>query len=93
MLHKNIAEFGKDNSIQAKTRLGVILFIVYSFIYAGFVFIGTFYPQMLGLKVVSGLNLAFIYGMGLIVLAGVMGLIYNFLCTRLENKMNKETEV
>lgn len=93
MLHKNIAEFGKDNSIQAKSRLGVKLFIVYSVIYAGFVFIGTFYPQMLGLQVLSGLNLAFIYGMGLIVLAGVMGLIYNFLCTRLENKMNKETEI
>jgi hypothetical protein len=28
--------------------------------------------------------------MGLIVLAVVMGLIYNFFCTRLEDKLNKE---
>jgi len=93
MLHKNVVEFGKDNSIQAKTRLGVVLFIAYSLIYAGFVFIGTFYPQLLGFEFLAGLNLAFVYGMGLIILAGVMGLIYNFLCTRLENKLNKETEV
>lgn len=93
MIHKNIVEFEKDNSIQVKTKLGIILFIVYLIIYAGFVFIGTFYPQLLGLKVLSGLNLAFVYGMGLIILAGVMGLIYNFFCTRFENKMNKEADI
>lgn len=93
MLHKNIVEIEKDNSIQVKTKLGIILFIIYLLIYAGFVFIGTLFPQLLGVHILSGLNLAFIYGMGLIVLAGVMGLIYNFFCTRFENKMNKETEL
>jgi len=93
MIHKNTVTIEKDNSIKVKTKLGIILFFIYLIIYAGFVFIGTVYPQVLGFKVISGLNLAYVYGMGLIVLAGVMGLIYNFFCTRFENKMNKEEEL
>ncbi len=93
MIHKNTVSVEKDNSIKVKAKLGIILFFVYLIIYAGFVFIGTVYPQVLGFKVISGLNLAYVYGMGLIVLAGVMGLIYNFFCTRFENKMNKEEEL
>lgn len=93
MIHKNTVSVEKDNSIKVKTKLGIILFFIYLIIYAGFVFIGTVYPQVLGFKVISGLNLAYVYGMGLIVLAGVMGLIYNFFCKRFENKMNKEEEL
>jgi uncharacterized membrane protein (DUF485 family) len=59
-------------------------------IYAGFVIIGSLFPKALGARLAGGQNLAFLYGMGLIVLAAIMGLIYNFLCTRLEDKMNKE---
>ncbi|MCX7834223.1 MAG: DUF485 domain-containing protein [Ignavibacteria bacterium] len=94
MLHKNFVEFEKDKSIKVKTKLGLILFFIYLVIYSGFVFLGTFYPKSLGAKVLFGLNLAYIYGMCLIVLAGLMGLIYNFLCTGFENKLNsKEGEV
>lgn len=90
MLHKPAAEMGKDHSIAYKTRLGVILFFVYMFIYAGFVGIGVFFPSLLNEVLFAGLNLAFIYGMGLIVLAIVMGLVYNFFCSRHEDKTNKE---
>lgn len=92
MLHGPAVELGKDNSIPMKTRLGVILFFVYFIVYAGFVLIGTLYPEMLGAPSVGGMNLAFVYGMGLIVLAAVMGLIYNFFCTRFEDKYNKEEQ-
>ena len=92
MLHEPAAELGKDNSIPKKTRLGVRLFFIYFIIYFGFVFIGTLYPKILGMEAIGGLNLAIVYGMGLIVLAIVMGLIYNFLCTKYEDKMNKEGE-
>jgi len=90
MLHGPAVELGKDKSIEKKTRLGVVMFIIYMIVYAGFVLIGTFLPKALGAKFISGQNLAFLYGMGLIVLAGVMGLLYNFLCTRLEDRLNKE---
>ncbi|MFH0735860.1 MAG: DUF485 domain-containing protein [bacterium] len=90
MLHGPSVELGKDNSIQKKTRLGLILLMFYLFVYAGFVFIGTFYPSVLGMPAVMNLNLAVVYGMSLIILAAVMGLIYNYFCTKFESQMNKE---
>jgi uncharacterized membrane protein (DUF485 family) len=89
MLHEPAVELGKDHSIPQKTKLGVIMFLAYLIIYAGFVFIGTIFPKALGAKIIGAQNLAFIYGMGLILLAAVMGLIYNYFCTKFENKWNK----
>jgi uncharacterized membrane protein (DUF485 family) len=45
---------------------------------------------LLGIEFLAGQNLAIVYGMGLIILAAVMGLIYNYFCTRYENELNKE---
>lgn len=92
MLHGPAVELGKDHSIPLKTKLGVKLFFVYLIVYAGFVFIGTIYPQALGVSAIFGLNLAYVYGMGLIILAAIMGLVYNYFCTKYENQMNKEVE-
>jgi uncharacterized membrane protein (DUF485 family) len=92
MLHEPAVELGKDNSIEKKTKLGVILFWVYMIVYAGFVVIGTLSPKTLGLDFIGGVNLAIIYGMGLIILAGIMGLVYNFFCTNFEKQMNREME-
>ena len=93
MHHGPAVELGKDYSIAYKTRLGVILFFIYLLVYVGFVFIGVFYPDLMGITALAGLNLAFVYGMGLIVLAIIMGLAYNYFCTRHEDKMNKEAEL
>jgi uncharacterized membrane protein (DUF485 family) len=90
MLHEPAAQLGKDHSIQRKTRLGIIMFIVYLVVYTGFVVIGTIWPKLLGVEFMAGQNLAVIYGMGLIILAAIMGVIYNHYCTRFENEMNKE---
>ncbi len=90
MLHGPAVELGKDKSVQKKTRLGVVMFFIYMVVYIGFVLIGTMFPKIMGAKFIGGQNLAFLYGMGLIVLAAIMGLLYNFLCTRLENRLNKE---
>lgn len=43
----------------------------------------------MGVELIGGQNIAIIYGFGLIALAVVMGFIYNYLCTQMENKMNK----
>jgi uncharacterized membrane protein (DUF485 family) len=90
MHHGPAVELGKDNSIPKKTKLGVILCIIYSAIYAGFVFIGTIYPEFMGATVIGNLNVAYVYGMGLIILAVVMGLAYNHFCTAFEKEMNAE---
>ena len=82
----------KDNAEGFKSKVGLILFGVYSFIYAGFVFINTWAPKAMETKVLFGLNLAVFYGFFLIILAIVMGIIYNHYCTKMENKLNKKAE-
>lgn len=92
MLHGSATELGADHASKKKTRLGLILFLVYASIYAVFVFIGVSYTDLLGVEVIGGLNLAIVYGIGLILLAAVMGFVYNLVCTRMENQMNGRTE-
>jgi uncharacterized membrane protein (DUF485 family) len=89
MLHKPAVEIGKDNAAARKSKLGVILFVVYTLIYSGFVLIGLTKPELMGLELIGGQNIAIIYGFGLIILAIVMGFVYNYFCTKMENEMNK----
>ncbi len=89
MLHKPAVEIGKDNAAAKKSKLGVILFVVYTLIYSGFVLIGLTKPELMGLELIGGQNIAIIYGFGLIILAIVMGFVYNYFCTKMENEMNK----
>jgi len=88
MLHQNAVLHEMDYAEKHKASLGVVNFFIYTFIYAGFVFLGLFYPELLGAEIIGGQNLAFVYGLGLIILAIVMGFIYNYQCVKLENKMN-----
>ncbi|MCP4214754.1 MAG: DUF485 domain-containing protein [bacterium] len=72
--------------------MGLILFGVYSLIYAGFVAINTLAPKTMGNEIFLGLNLAVVYGFGLIILAIIMGVVYNHVCTGLEDKMKAAAE-
>ena len=92
MQHGPAVKLGEDRASGKKAKIGVWLFIVYSLVYGGFVTIGVANYKLMGKIVFAGQNLAVIYGFGLIVLAIIMGLIYNSVCTRLENKMNKEEQ-
>lgn len=91
MLHGEAAKLEKDDAIAVKTKIGLILFGVYSLIYIGFIVINTLTPRAMGTQIFLGLNLAVVYGFGLIFLAIVMGVIYNHICTKLEDKMNKSS--
>lgn len=90
MEHGPPAPVEQDNAIGPKTRLGVALFIVYGLFYAGFVVINTLSPATMGSEIVLGLNLAVIYGFGLIIVAIILGLIYNAICTRIERRLNNQ---
>ncbi|MBL8133074.1 MAG: DUF485 domain-containing protein [Anaerolineae bacterium] len=68
--------------------MGLILFLIYGVVYLGFVVVNTFSPASMGQVVLAGLNLAVVYGFGLILLAIVMGLIYNVMCSRAEDRLN-----
>ena len=68
----------KDNSAeQRKSYIGVVMTILYAVIYGGFVFLSVFYPSLMGLRTFLGLNLAITYGLGLIVIAIILAMIYN----------------
>jgi len=60
--------------------LGLILFALYLVLYSGFVALNTFWPQAAGKAVFGGINLAIVYGLGLIIAAIVLALVYAFLC-------------
>lgn len=92
MHHGPAAKLDADKAAAKKAKLGVILFLCYAAIYAGFVAIGLVNPDLLGKQVVGKQNLAIVYGFGLIILAMVMGFVYNFFCTRFEDNMNKKME-
>jgi uncharacterized membrane protein (DUF485 family) len=65
-------------------------FFVYLIVYAGFVAIGVADYELMGKIVLGNQNLAVVYGFGLIIFAILLGLYYNWQCTKYENLMNKE---
>ena len=92
MLHEPAAKAEKDNASEWKAKLGIKLFWLYCAIYAGFVGIAVFATEKMKIPVFAGTNLAIIYGIGLIVFAIVLGLIYNHYCTKKENEMADKEE-
>ena len=92
MDHGPAVELGEDKASSYKSKLGVKLFIVYSLVYVIFVAINVVSPETMEMKAIFGLNLAVTYGFFLILLAIVMGLFYNNLCTRAEDRLNIDSE-
>ena len=64
------------------TRLGLKLFVVYLLFYLGFVLINAFAADLMETVAVAGLNLAIVYGFGLIVSAFALALVYGAMCRR-----------
>ena len=92
MLHEPAAQSGKDPAADYKMRLGVVMFILYSIFYAGFVAINIVKPVLMEKTVLFGMNLACTYGFGLIVVALIMALVYNAMCVRKETLLNAASD-
>ncbi|WAC40634.1 DUF485 domain-containing protein [Pedobacter sp. SL55] len=92
-MHVNSTTEEKEIVTQQKSKLGVRLFFIYLICYAGFVALGVFNYELLSTTVFSGLNLAIVYGIGLIVFAVIMGIIYNYYCTKYEDDADKQEEL
>jgi uncharacterized membrane protein (DUF485 family) len=71
-----------DAHISPNSRLGLILFLVYLALYLGFMGIATFDYQLFASTPLGGVNLAILYGLGLIVAALLLALLYMKLCKR-----------
>jgi uncharacterized membrane protein (DUF485 family) len=87
MLHEPVGMRGKDPASQYKTRLGVWMLLGYAAIYVGFVAINLMAPALMETAVLFDLNLAVVYGFGLIALALVLAIIYNRMCLVEERRL------
>ena len=52
-----------------RSKLGLILFTLYLLLYGGFVLLNTFFPTSMEATPVAGVNIAILYGVGLIIAA------------------------
>lgn len=90
-MHEKSSEWKKDNASSLKELLGKWLCALYSLIYAGFIFINIASPKFMGIDVGS-LNVAIVYGLGLILFAMILAFIYNHVSTHAEKLLNPENE-
>jgi uncharacterized membrane protein (DUF485 family) len=92
MLHEPAVVSGKDPAFSYKRRLGVVFFLIYAAVYAGFVALNLISPTLMESGVFAGLNLAVVYGFGLILFAFLMALAYNFACSKKEIELADRPE-
>lgn len=89
MSHGPATQWKENKALEKKkAQLGVIMFIIYTVVYAGFIYINVWDSQLMRVAV-GDLNVAIVYGFVLIVLALILAIIYNKICTNAE----KLTEV
>jgi len=86
MLHGPASQWQEDSSSKYKMKLGVVMFLIYAAVYAGFVILNVFRPVLMEVPVLAGMNLAAVYGFGLIIFALVLALIYNSFCAKKEKE-------
>ena len=67
-----------DDGTEA-SRLGLFLFWIYVALYGGFMALVLVRPDLLSLRPFGGVNLAILYGMGLIAAAFVLAVVYMLL--------------
>lgn len=68
----------------ATSRIGLVLFWIYVALYAGFMALVLFRPDLLSLRPFGGVNLAIAYGMGLIAGAFLLAIVYMAACRAVE---------
>lgn len=90
MDHGPATEWKKEKSEKYKSTLGLIMIAIYVPIYLAFVLVSVLSPKTLSVDIGS-LNLAIAFGFGLIILAIVQALIYNWLCSRREKADGEPT--
>jgi uncharacterized membrane protein (DUF485 family) len=84
MSHGPATEWKENKALEdKKSRLGVLLFIIYTVVYAGFILMNVMANKVMRIKIGS-LNVAIVYGFGLIILALVLAVFYNHICTKSE---------
>ena len=71
-------------------RIGWVLFLFYLALYAGFVLLNAWTPAWMEWTPIAGLNLAVLYGFGLIFAAVFLAFLYGILCRETGNGSGAE---
>ena len=95
MLHEpNLTEKNaKDPALKFRTHAGVWLFLAYAVVYGIFVVINLVSPLLMEKIVFFGMNLAVTYGIGLILYAILLALLYSRMCVKKELSMENAVRV
>ena len=88
MSHGPATEWKDTASTSKKTKLGIQMWVAYTIFYAGFIVINVVDPQLMRMDI-GPVNLAIAYGFALIVIAIILALVYNYLCTKMEKNLDK----
>ena len=91
MDHGPATEWQVEASQGYKTKLGLIMCAIFTAVYLAFVLTAVISPQTMAIDV-GKLNLAIVFGFGIIILAIVEALVYNWLCSRKEKFDQKTIE-
>jgi uncharacterized membrane protein (DUF485 family) len=86
MSHGPATEWKEDEKAsRSKAKIGLWMFAGYTIVYSIFIVINVVNPNLMGLNM-GMLNLAIVFGFGLIFLALILALIYNAVCGYIEEK-------
>lgn len=88
-VHGPATQWKKDNASSIKELLGKWLFLLYAIVYGGFILINVTSPDFLGIYV-GDINVAIVYGFGLIIFAMILAFAYNHVSTHAEEILNDE---
>jgi uncharacterized membrane protein (DUF485 family) len=80
------------HGVAKNARLGLVMFFIYLIFYGGFVYLSAFNAEVMAAHAFAGVNVAVVYGFGLIALALVMALIYLKLAHPVGDTPHEETK-
>jgi len=78
-----------ESAVIIKEIIGKWFFLLYAIVYTSFILINIFNPSFMGIDI-GGLNMAIVFGFGLILLAILLAFAYNHISTRTEQLLNKD---
>jgi uncharacterized membrane protein (DUF485 family) len=81
VLHDHAHTETEDEAVTARNaRLGRVLFVLYLALYIGYMWMVSFGDALMRKTVFGGLNMAVVYGFGLIITAILLSFVYGWLC-------------
>ena len=90
-MHGESTQWRKDNASSLKEILGKWFFVLYGCVYAGFILLNVLSPEIMSVGIGS-LDIAIVYGFGLILFAIFLAVVYNHVSTHAERLLNKDEE-